>query len=70
MQHSCEGASGVSPTGESCRCPLNRSEIRCQMGMTRLIEDANAISFVIVLHEELVAVHYVRGEVPREGFVK
>src|SRR5260221_9290058 len=70
VQHSCKGASGVSPTGESCRCPLNRSEIRFQIAMTRLTEDADAVSFVIVLHEELVAVHYVRGEVPREGLVK
>lgn len=40
------------------------------MGMTRLTEDADAVSFVIVLHEELVTVHYVRGEIPREGLVK
>ena len=70
VEHSCECASGVSAAGESCRCPLNRSEIRLPMGMTRLTEDADAVSFVIVLHEELVAVHYVLGEVPREGLVK
>jgi hypothetical protein len=40
------------------------------MGMTRLTEDADAVPFVIVLHEELVTVHYVRGEIPCEGLVK
>src|SRR5579863_7636478 len=70
VQHSCKGASGVSATGEPCRCSLNRFEIRLPMGMTGLTEDADAVSFVIVLHEELVAVHYVLGEVPREGLVK
>ena len=38
--------------------------------MMQLTEDADAVSFMIVLHEELVTVHYVRGEVPREGLVK
>jgi len=38
--------------------------------MMGLTEDADAVSFMVVLHEELVTVHYVRGEVPREGLVK
>ena len=38
--------------------------------MVRLTKDADSVSFMVVLHEELVAVHYVCGEVPREGLVK
>ena len=38
--------------------------------MMRPTEDADAVSFMVVLHEELVTVHYVRLEVPREGQVK
>jgi len=38
--------------------------------MMRLTEDADAVSFMVILHEELVAVHYVCGEVPCEGLVK
>ena len=38
--------------------------------MKQLTEHADAISLVIILHEELVAVHYVFGEVPRERLVK
>jgi len=38
--------------------------------MMGLTEDADAVSFMVVLHEELVTVHYVRLEVPREGQVK
>ena len=38
--------------------------------MRQLTEDVDIVSFVIVLHEELVAVHYVFGEVPCESQVK
>jgi len=38
--------------------------------MKQLTEHADTISFMIILHEELVAVHYVIGEVPRERLVK
>ena len=38
--------------------------------MMGLTEDADAVAFMVVLHEELVAVHYVRLEEPREGLVK
>jgi hypothetical protein len=38
--------------------------------MKQLTEHADTISFMIILHEELVTVHYVFGEVPRERLVK
>jgi hypothetical protein len=38
--------------------------------MKGLTENADTVSFVIILHEELVAVHYVLREVPRECLVK
>ena len=38
--------------------------------MKQLTEDVDIVSFVIILHEELVAVHYVFGEVPCKAQVK
>ena len=33
--------------------------------MNKLTKDADAVSLMIILHKEFVAVHYVLGEVPR-----
>lgn len=44
-----------------------------RLGSRRLrqrTEYADAVPFMIILHEELVAVHYVFGEVPRERLIK
>jgi hypothetical protein len=38
--------------------------------MEQLTEYTDMVSFVIILHEELVTVHYVFREVPRERLVE
>jgi hypothetical protein len=38
--------------------------------MNELTKDADAVSLVIILHEEFVAVHYVLGEIPRQRLIQ
>lgn len=38
--------------------------------MDELTKDADTVSLVIILHQELVTVHYVLGEVPRKRLVQ
>ena len=39
-------------------------------GLDELTEDADNVSLVIILHKELVTIHYVLGEIPRERLVQ
>jgi hypothetical protein len=38
--------------------------------MNERTKDRDAITLVIILHEEFVAIHYVLGKVPRKRFVE
>jgi hypothetical protein len=70
MQHSCKCASRVGTTRESCQLKyvgLLREQVPDMNGRT---EDGDAVTLVIILHEEFVTFHYVLGKVPRKCFVK
>lgn len=38
--------------------------------MKQPTEDADSVSFMVVLHEELVTIHYVLVEVPRDRLIE
>ncbi len=70
MQHSCERASRVRSTGKACDYTLGSRESGFRIRRKIQTEDADGIAFVVVLHEELVSVHDVFREIPREHLVQ